>query len=167
MSGRKYVTLTDAEARRLRTEAARASTLASANASLNRLNERLTTSLIATQRNVDNLTTSLRNMNTTMQANQRAATAQVTALRNQLQAIVEEYNNRLIDLNDQHQADLRDMQEGMDNAIRQTRVNWANAMDENNRRVEAAIKRIDETQQQIAAVNNRVQNLATAYGKRV
>lgn len=152
MSGVKTVNVDAQEYRRLREQAARASTLQAANAALNRLNESLSNSVNRASSQISGMQTNINNLNARIASNAAAASKETQALRTQLQNEVKNRNTALAQQAQQYQRqldtarqDFRDtvstMRQEFNSSLEQTREEMATAMEVNNQRLENVISR--------------------------
>lgn len=159
MSGVKdtYVTMTTRERDRLLQQAANANSLSMTNATLNRINNDLTNSLNNANRSINTLRTNLSNMSNNVAAIKASADANAEALRRALADAIADSNARLAEQADKHKQDLDSMAESFTAALDDTRVEIANAMAANNRRIENVIASNNAAlRSEINAVNTHV-----------
>lgn len=141
MSGRKetYVSITARERDRLYQEAARASSLASANRALADLARANDEALEESRQRYDMVADRIRALDAAVTATGTAARKETAALRAQLQEEIRSANQRLQEATARSRAQMEAMGQSFDRAIRETRQDMADAMAANNRRIEAAI----------------------------
>ena len=157
MSGRKTVTIDSYDLDRLRRMASQATTLSQANAALNRINQNLTDSVNNANRRINTLNSQISNLSNNLSSAQASANKEVNALRRQLQAAVRDSNQRLTQLNQEHQQQLQTLETNFQTALDQTRTDVADAMSENNRRIEEAMNENNRIiSDQINHANDRI-----------
>ena len=173
MSGRKEttVTISTRERDRLYQEAARASSLAGANQALARLSKANERALAESRRQNENLNRRIGQLDTAVAAVGETARKETAQLRTRLQEEIRDVNRRLRQDAQRTQTQLEALGASFDQAIRDTRRDMANAMGENNRRIEAAIRRSSDAirgemsgmerrlQGEMAAVENRLDSV--------
>ncbi len=157
MSGRKetIVTIGESELRRLREQAARATSLQESNRILNQLSAANDAALAEYRNRITTLNNNIESMNRRIAEQGEASSRQTQVLRNQLQQTVRESNERIQEATRRNEQHIRDMHQNFARelsstkrefsaALDQTRADMAEAMDANNRRIESAMRQNNE-----------------------
>ena len=153
MSGRKttYTTISDDELRRIREQAARATSLQESNRLLNQLSASNEAALAEYRTRIRTLNSNIESMNRRIAEQGAAASREAQALRTQLQHTVRESNARIQEEARKNEQHIREMHQGFSRelsttkrefseALDQTRSDMAEALDANNRRIESAMR---------------------------
>ena len=153
MSGRKttYITISDDELRRIREQAARATSLQESNRLLNLLSASNEAALAEYRTRIRTLNSNIESMNRRIAEQGAAASREAQALRTQLQQTVRESNARIQEEARKNEQHIREMHQGFSRelsttkrefseALDQTRSDMAEALDANNRRIESAMR---------------------------
>ena len=157
MSGRKErtVSVSESELRRLRMQAARATSLDESVRILNQLDAKNNAALRDYQNRINNLNTNINSLNNRLAAQSAAASREAQELRNNLQCAIKDSNARIQQMarqNEQrvqamHENFTRDLQTARENTTRQinqTRREFTQAMESNNRRIESVMQQNNE-----------------------
>ena len=153
MSGRKttYTTISDDELRRIREQAARATSLQESNRLLNQLSASNEAALAEYRTRIRTLNSNIESMNRRIAEQGAAASREAQALRTQLQQAVKESNVRIQEESRKNEQHIREMHQNISrelsltkrefsDALDQTRSDMAEALDANNRRIESAMR---------------------------
>lgn len=146
MSGRKttYTTISDQELRRLRERAAQATTLQESNRALNQLSAKNDAALVEYRRRINDMNSSIAQLNRQLAAQGSAATKEAQALRQQLQRTVRESNERIQAAAQKNEERVRAMQQTFSSQLAQTRGDAASAVSANNHRIQAAMEQTSQ-----------------------
>lgn len=142
MSGRKttYTTISDDELRRIREQAARATSLQESNRLLNQLSASNELALAEYRNRIQTLNHNIESMNRRIAEQGAATSREAQALRAQLQQTVRESNARIQEESRKNEQNIREMHQSFSEALDQTRLNVAEVLDVNNRRIENAMR---------------------------
>lgn len=142
MSGRKttYTTISDDELRRIRDQAARATSLQESNRLLNQLSASNELALAEYRNRIQTLNHNIESMNRRIAEQGAATSREAQALRAQLQQTVRESNARIQEESRKNEQNIREMHQSFSEALDQTRLNVAEVLDVNNRRIENAMR---------------------------
>jgi hypothetical protein len=153
MSGRKttYTTISDDELRRIREQAARATSLQESNRLLNQLSAKNDAALAEYRSRIRTLDRNIDSMNRRITEQGEAASREAQELRTRLQQAVRDSNARIQEEARRTDQNLREMHQNFSRALSstrrefsealdQTRSDVAEAMDANNRRIENAMR---------------------------
>lgn len=153
MSGRKttYTTISDEELRRIREQAARATSLQESNRLLNQLSACNEAALAEYRTRIRTLNNNIEQMNHRIAEQDAAASREVQMLRTQLQQTVRESNLLIQEESRKTEQHVREMHQNFSrelsstksefsDVLNQTRLDIAEALDTNNRRIESAMR---------------------------
>ncbi len=142
MSGRKttYTTISDDELRRLRQQAARATSLQESNRLLNQLSARNDAALAEYRTRIRTLDSNIENLNRRMAEQGTAAAREAQALRTQLQQTVRDSNARIQEVSRKNEQQIREMHQNFSRELSSTKREFTEAMEANNRRIESAMR---------------------------
>ncbi len=167
MSGRKqtYSYVSDDELRRLRNQAARATSLAESNRILNQLSRKNDDALADYRRRIAAMDTSMRNLSSAMAAQAASSKREVQAIRSQLQTAVNESNARIQTMARENQQNIANMQSRFTQDLRQTKEEMEQTIQTNNRRIEAAMEQNNRrVATAIENMNTQVSDLSERVG---
>ena len=142
MSGRKttYTTISDDELRRIREQAARATSLQESNRLLNQLSASNELALAEYRNRIQTLNHNIESMNRRIAEQGAATSREAQALRAQLQQTIRDSNARIQEESRKNEQNIREMHQSFSEALDQTRLNVAEVLDVNNRRIENAMR---------------------------